>query len=192
MHYEPRIELYSEGHLIQDWEDPTSQAARFDALIDNVPLQGCSLLDVGSGVGDLLSHLRRRRIVVDYTGIDILVKMVELARELHPERRFECVDLLRENPYARGAFDVVLCSGVFNLGGAGECAFACELVAVLADIADEYLVFNMLDANSPTRDPAYSYFKPEDVITWPGLAGMRVKVVRGYLSNDFTLVCVRS
>lgn len=188
-HYEPRIERYSEGHMILDWEDRESQRARFETLCAAVELEGRSLLDVGCGVGDLAGYLNERGLSVTYTGVDILSKMIRIARRMHPERTFVCADLTSDNPFSPNSFHTVFCSGVFNLGGAGEHEFVRTLIGILKKIARRHLVFNMLDASAPAPDPAYTYYDPDDVVGWDELRGTRARVIKGYLPNDFTVVC---
>ena len=114
-HYEPRLRALRESYEILDWASPVTQEARFAVLADNVDLPGKSLLDVGCGLGDLWAYLRRRRVEVEYLGVDILEKMVAAARQRHPEARFEQADIFGADTYEPAAFDVVFCSGAFNL-----------------------------------------------------------------------------
>ncbi len=191
-HYEPRLEAYDEGYAIHDWESRDTQRLRFDVLIEHASLGGARLLDVGCGVGDLYEYLRCvRGIEVDYVGVDILEAMVGAAKQRHRDAQFYCADLIESNPFEPRSFDVVYCSGTFNLSIEDHEAFAVSMLSVLTTLFRERLVFNMLDTESPDRDSRYCYFDPRQVVEWEVLRPFQPTVVSGYLKNDFTVVCTR-
>ena len=82
-HYEPRIDTARTHHEVLDWASEASQRARFDIFANRVDLRDKSLLDVGCGLGDLLTYLGARGVQVHYTGVDLLEKMVQAARRNH-------------------------------------------------------------------------------------------------------------
>ena len=73
-----------------------------------------SLLDFGCGAAHLLQHLQAAGIDnIDYAGLDLLPKFVELARRKFPAHTFYCADLL-EDAEALPRFDYVVMNGVFT------------------------------------------------------------------------------
>ena len=190
-HYYPRLEKYRETHEILDWENRKAQFARFRVLIENVNLEGKTVLDVGCGCGDLFDMLNDEGISTRYTGIDILEGMVEKARELHSDGRFLCGDIFRDSSACEESYDVVFTSGIFNLNLGNNMEFFLSAVTRFSEIAREYLVLNLLDESSPDRDNRYFYFNPEDTAIKIEKHGWDVKIIKGYLDNDFTLVCRR-
>src|ERR1035437_573967 len=83
-HYEPRLDGNLPHHAMLDWASAESQLARFQIFARNVPLQDKSLLDVGCGLGDLLTYLDSLGLRVRYTGLDLLGKMGPAAKHNHP------------------------------------------------------------------------------------------------------------
>ena len=81
-------------------------------LLDHVPLEGGSLLDVGCGLGDLYGFLKREGVACDYTGMDILPAMVEQARTSWPEGRFMVGDVRSEDLFPRSPSTMVSASGI--------------------------------------------------------------------------------
>ncbi len=186
LHYEPRIRLYSEGYEISDWESRDCQRRRFEVLTETVGFSGASLLDVGCGSGDLYRYLvEEKGIDVDYTGVDILQGMIDTARCRHPGGRFIRADIAVEE--IPGEYDVVFCSGVFNLDSGGGEEPHRRLVRRMTDIAGRDVVFNMLDERSPCREKRYRYFRPDKVLEWPEVARHEPRIITGYLNNDFTV-----
>lgn len=97
-----------------------TQKMRFEAFVTNHDLNGCSILDVGCGVGDLLKHIRRRGINCDYSGFDISPEMVKICRGKFPGVDFECGNF--DNWNSRRQFDYTIAIGIHNikLDGARE------------------------------------------------------------------------
>ncbi|MBI9103012.1 MAG: methyltransferase domain-containing protein [Spirochaetales bacterium] len=187
-HYYPRLEEFEETHKILDWESREAQFARFRVLTENIDIANKSLLDVGCGCGDLFQMLKEDGIDVNYLGVDILPAMVEKASELHKDGQFLCVDLFKDKSFCTRTFNLVFTSGIFNLNLNNNMEFFQSALIKFSEIADEYLVINLLDEGSPDRDDNYFYFNPENAAAMVQGHGWDVEIVRGYLSNDFTLI----
>lgn len=196
-HYEPRIGTGRENFDVLDWASVASQKARFAVLAGSVELDGKSLLDVGCGLGDMLAFLQSQGIEIDYTGIDLSWKMVQEARRLHKDAKFFCGDLFTgerqpcENPVARATFDIVYCSGVFNLNLGNNRQFLPGAVGRLMLLADQYVVFNLLHRGTPHQDDDYAYYDPDEVLAGIAEDRWENRLVEGYLPNDFTVICRR-
>jgi len=187
-HYNPRLDKYEETHKILDWESQDAQLARFKILLDNVDLNGCSIIDVGCGCGDLFGLLKDQGIEVDYTGVDILPGMIEKAQSLHGDGTFLCGDLFGGESFCVDQFDVVFTSGIFNLNLGNNEAFFNAALPVLNSHAKKALVINLLDEKSPDRDDTYFYFDPREVVKKIEALGRTVTLIDDYLANDFTII----
>ena len=187
-HYEPRLSACSEHFDMLDWADAASQLARFEVLARQVDLRNKSLLDVGCGLGDLWGFLRDRRLRVDYTGVDILERMVQTAREAYPDGRFVAADV-----FAGGLdpkrFDVTFCSGVFNLNLGNNRQFLQAALSRLLELTGEVVVFNLLHERTPRRYDHCFYYNPADVSQLVRGLGCHSQIVDDYLPNDFTILC---
>jgi SAM-dependent methyltransferase len=191
-YYEPKLADNVPDYAKLGWESADAQKNRFNAFIDNVNLEGLSLLDVGCGLGNLLEIITERGISVRYTGIDILPKMIQCANEKELEGSFHCLDIFSENPFGDDSFDVVYASGIFNLNLGNNREFFTDALCRLAHIAKKYCAFSLLDYRSPDRDDTYFYFSPPDVIQTIETLGCRprkVHIIEQYLKNDFTVIC---
>ena len=189
-HYAPRISANLENYDVVDWASPQSQEKRFGVLADNVDLDGRSLLDVGCGLGDLWDYLRRRRVRVAYTGVDLLEPMADAARQRHPDQRFLPANIFAENVFRPESFDVVFCSGIFSLDLGNNREFLAAALPRLLDLARECVVINLLHqraAHGP-RD-AYFHFDPKEVLAMARPFPCEVRILDEYLPNDFTVIC---
>jgi len=188
-HYEPRIKPDRPSYDVHDWSDPISQQTRFDILIQEVPLAGKSLLDVGCGLGDLLDYLRVCSLEVDYTGVDLLPQMIKTARRLHPAGRFLTADIFRRNPFGNAKFDVVFCSGVFNLKLGNNDEFLRRAIGRLTRLAGQAIVINLLHHRSNSRHDHCHYYDPRQVNDIVRRLGWSCRIRDDYLPHDFTAVC---
>ena len=188
-HYRRRITPRRENYDILDWASAESQQARFAVLGREVDLAGRSLLDVGSGLGDLWAFIKDHHIDVDYTGVDILEEMVGAAERMHPDATFVQADIFADDPFGDKRFDVVFCSGVLNLNLGNNRRFLPVAVARLLHFAREAAVFNLLHVRQAGSDKTYFYHDPADVMSLLGGLDCRLRMVDDYLPNDFTVVC---
>ncbi|MCK4603030.1 MAG: class I SAM-dependent methyltransferase [Phycisphaerae bacterium] len=188
-HYEWRISRLRENHDILDWADAESQAARFSVLVENVDPDGKSLLDVGAGLGDLASFLEQRKISVGYTGVDLLEKMVAEARRRHPDAKFLCADVFTNDCFKPGSFDVVFCSGIFNLNLGNNLLFLPGAIRRLLGLSRDWVVFNLLHKRAAHREEKYFHYDPAEVLAILEPLPCQMRIIDDYLPNDFTLIC---
>ena len=188
-HYEHRISPGRASYDVLDWATAASQHRRFEVLAENVPLPGKSLLDIGCGLGDLAAFLDARALAVEYTGVDVLTRMVDACRQRFGDRRFVRADLFAGDDVPGGTFDVVYCSGAFNLDLGNNLAFLARAVRRMLALSREHVAFNLLHARSPCQEGGYFFYDPAEVVALlPPEAG-EVRVLEDYLPNDFTVLC---
>ena len=84
-----------------------------DFILDSIDEQSY-ILDVGCGVGDLLSEVRRHRPKASFFGLDFSQKAVEAASASFPDGCFLHHVIEQSLPYPSGSFDVVLCTDVLE------------------------------------------------------------------------------
>ena len=104
----------SDSQLV-GWGNPTIQRVRFQILSEIGDLQGRSVLDVGSGFGDLHTFLTDQCDISigRYLGLDITPDIISMARERHPDLEFRQEDLLL-SPIGKEEFDYVFISGTLS------------------------------------------------------------------------------
>lgn len=188
-HYDPRISPKRANFEVLDWSDAASQRARFRVLVENVNLAGKTVLDVGSGLGDLLGYLKQQNIPIVYTGVDIVEQMVEAAKQQHPDGHFICGDIFSEELLSPGSFDVVFCSGIFNLNLGNNLRFLPKAISRMLLLSREYLVFNCLHKRMATETGSYFYYDPMEVRKMLEPLGCEFRILDDYLPNDFSVVC---
>jgi SAM-dependent methyltransferase len=119
-HYEACLAAHGDSHLGVDWPKEEDTRTRHEVMLELIPdlrlphPEPCSLLDLGCGCGHLLEHLRNTaRPWIDYVGLDISERFVDLCRTKFPDRTFHRADLLEGHDFLP-EFDYLVCNGVFT------------------------------------------------------------------------------
>ncbi len=183
------------------WSSREIQYRRFEVLAGVMqrvtPATSCpSLLDVGCGFGDLKQYLDDRRIAVDYHGIDLSPDMVRSAGYQVPGIRVGQGDLFDLAPEP-GSYDFVFLSGALNEvvddPPAQRGDYARETLRQMYRTCRYATAFNLLDARhewTASRGDLQS-FDPGDILAYCRTFADEVRLVEGYLENDFTVYLMR-
>lgn len=158
--YDLLLKKHGSGPAVSQWS-PEGQLFRFQKLAEIGDLSGARVLDVGCGLGDFYTFLKQKFGSVNYTGIDIVDGLIHQARRLHPDARFECLDLTEEKLEER--FDYVLISGIFNNHIPDSDSFIRSMASVAYGVCDKAMGFNFISSHVSTRDKAMAYHDPAQV-----------------------------
>ena len=82
-------------------------------FLPRVLFPGAKVLDVGCASGGFFNIMRSYEPHIEYTGVDLSERAVELAKERYPEATFIVTEGF-ELFFANNTFDVVHCTSVFN------------------------------------------------------------------------------
>jgi SAM-dependent methyltransferase len=192
-YYEKNMDKGLPDHSILGWESKETQALRFDALVTNIDLNGMKILDVGCGTGNLVEHLTNKGIKTDYTGIDILQSMIDMANRKNLKAKFLNLDIFKTNPFGNDAFDLVYSSGIFNLNLDNNIEFLTKALVAFLGLSRKVVAFNLLNDSSLDKEDKYYYYKPAEIrklIEDRFVEEIKsVTIIEGYLHNDFTVIC---
>lgn len=190
------------------WESRAAQYRRFAVFAENVKLDNLSLLDVGTGLGDLYHFLTQGlHLSIDYTGTDILQKMIDLAK-LQAEQialpegvnarcAFFKTDVFAENQNENilqgRTFDVIYSSGIFNLNLGNNIEFLSSSFLKFASMAEKCFACSLLSETSTDKESEYFYYSKQNINdalkkvlnVFPDSS---YKIVTGYLQNDMTII----
>jgi SAM-dependent methyltransferase len=202
-YFENLLAKHGPNYLALDWNSPESQKLRFqvlqEMLIYGKKAANLSLLDLGSGLGDLYGFFKAEGLLtrnkISYQGYDISPKLVEAARKKYPDAKFAVKDILAERELPR--FDYVFCSGIFNIRTTDEAAHLEHVQSMLqraydlstCGVATNFLsegalpLCNLDDRNSGR----YYYFKPDETLNFCRSLGSRYILRHDYHPGDFTV-----
>ena len=192
MHYHRRrIGEFSIGTVkALGWTNEESQLQRFAALTEVGDLNHTSLLDIGCGHGDLKGYLDERFHGFSYIGIDQMPEFIAEARCLYGQRPncYFCQADFTEQQLPRT--DYVLASGVLSYRSKEQdCYFS--MIGKMYEAADKALVFNMLDVKNFPHHEFLLGHDSEKVLAFCKTLSPEVRLIKGYLEDDFTVLMYR-
>ncbi len=192
-YYENNMKDSAYDYQVLGWESQEAQEMRFEMLTSNIDLHGKRLLDVGCGLGNLLEHIHKKGLSVEYTGVDVLPEMIERAKRKNLGGDFIHVDIFKQNPFRDKSFDIIYASGIFNLNLGNNREFLNKALELFFKLSTQYVCFNLLHCKSPAKEDTYHYFCPEEALeiieAACGNCRPEVRIIEEYLKNDFTLMC---
>lgn len=71
-----------------------------------------SILDVGCGCAHLLTYCKRNKIEINYTGMDIMEKSIQIAQAKYPDVAFILGDITQME--CAPTYDYVICNGILT------------------------------------------------------------------------------
>lgn len=176
------------------YSERATQLARF-AVIGAFVQTGDSILDAGSGTGDLYAYLTQQRAGCEgpgicYLGIEQQAEFVNEARSRfagNAQCRFDHCDFTRAQ---LPQHDVVIACGSLNYRAPPGSDHRTTIGRLFA-AAGRLCVFNMLDSTRMFPGEVIVGHNPDEILAHCGAHCRHVAMVRGYLSYDFTIAMAR-
>lgn len=159
---------------------------RFAVFAEMLPLDGCSMMDFGCGMADFLGFVRDRGHDVQYTGIDINPRLIEVGQQRYPDAELMVADILA-TPLQR-RFDFAVASGVHNVKIADNDAFLRGSLDALWDCADRAVALNFLSDRVAWRTEDSHHHDPCAVLALCYEKTNKVVLRNDYMPFEFTVV----
>lgn len=116
-HYESCLEKFGDTHKGVDWPKQEDVDTRYRVMLELIkqPVEErVHLLDLGCGASHMYEYIVRNNMTdIEYSGLDLSPKFIELSRRKYPSQEFYCLDLL-ENADKLPRFDYMVMNGVFT------------------------------------------------------------------------------
>jgi SAM-dependent methyltransferase len=116
-HYEACLARYGDTHLGVDWPKALDAETRYRVMLELIPTRrppAVKLLDFGCGTSHLYEHIVASGATgIEYVGLDLSAKFVEVSRKKFPKNHYVCADILEE-PEAVPTSDYIVMNGVFT------------------------------------------------------------------------------
>ena len=183
-HYEACLERHGDTHLGVDWPKAEDVETRHRVMLDVIRRRDgdpVRLLDFGCGASHLYEYVRKHGISgIEYSGLDISPRFVELSQSKFPEVRYWCADIL-DDDIVLPKFDYAVMNGVFTerVGMTFEdmLEYFKQVIRRVFQLVDDGLVFNVM-SKQVDRERDDLFHLPFDV-----LAGF----LTSEISRDFAL-----
>ena len=183
--YENKLQKYEEGHKVLNWGSKDSQITRFNILSKINDLNGCSVLDVGCGIGDFYLWLKNKNIEVEYYGIDISAKMIKKASTKYPEVFFKLCDLFIDHEKLINT-DYVFASGIFNRKIEQHDEFVKRMIEIMFQKSNYGIGFNILSNRARFKENNSYYADAQSMFYFCETVANRVVMNHDYMEHDVT------
>lgn len=155
-HYENCLDKYGDNHLGVDWPNKEDANKRYKVMLDIIKFnedyyKKVSLLDFGCGTSHLLDYVQENKIKnIDYFGLDISEKFIDVAKGKYPNNIFYCLDIL-DTEISLNNFDYIIMNGVFtekNSMTTNEMwQYFIKVIKIIFTKANKGLAFNVMSKN---------------------------------------------
>lgn len=191
--------LYSPRSL--SYNSLESQITRFKILSEIVnSLDNCSILDVGSGLGDFYHFLNKTYKNIDYTGCEITPEFCNQSKIKYPHIKAICDDFL-EYDFDK-TYNFVFCSGALNIQMPNHMEYLHQAITKMYQLCTVGISFNLpsnfseLAKSNPAidfshQDVKIAYVDPTEIFKFCKELTSRVTLRHDYMSHDFTIYMYR-
>lgn len=159
---------------------------RYEMLLSGWPAGTASVLDVGCGFGDMAQYCQESgRGDWRYTGIDIVLALIEEGKRLRPDVDLRVHDMDAEG--LPGGYDVIVASGVFSHRLKDNMAFVARAFELFAGAAKTGFAANFM---SPVADVRYDhlfYPDPGEVFDLARRHSKRIAIRHDYMPFEYTV-----
>jgi SAM-dependent methyltransferase len=182
--------LKSHGATIQALASGSDERRniRFNILTEVGVQEVDSVLDLGCGFGDYRTYLKKKNIVVKYTGVDINPNIIEIAKRNFPGEDFRVADIQEDSIEQ---FDYIVSTSSFNLKLANEnnYEFIENLLISNYRIARKGIAIDFLTSyvDFQGNPEAAFYYEPEKIFSIAKKISKRVSIRHDYPLFEFCL-----
>jgi SAM-dependent methyltransferase len=150
-HYEDCLLKYGDSFRGVDWPNEKDALTRYKVMLDIIKEKESthSILDFGCGLGGMLEYINKQPFSdsIQYTGLDISSKFIEVATKKFPGQKFIEMDIL-ESDQGPGTYDYILMNGVFTekrqLSEDDMWAYFTDMIERVYRFAEKGIAFNVM------------------------------------------------
>lgn len=161
------------------------QDIRFKVMSEIGDLNNQKILDIGCGFADFYAYLKKKKVKVNYTGIDICAPFIDICRQRFPEASFEVGDI--ESLDLKGHFDYIVSSQTFNnkLKFADNEKVIRFVITKSFDLCKKGVAIDMMTKYVDFEEDRLYYYKPEKIFRFCKTLTKRVALRHDYPLFEF-------
>lgn len=186
--YDARLAEFGYSPRSLGWNKPKEQL-RYHVLLDYWKLDKeppAKLLDFGCGFGDLYGFAKERGLRVDYHGVDINPKLIEVGSKTYPEAQLSTGDPVNDGFDCD--YDIIVASGAHNYALADNDSYVKRTFELFAKHARRGFAINFLSNRVNFRRPENYYAAPEAILGLALRYSSRVLLRHDYMPFEFTVI----
>ena len=184
--YESLLKKYKKGFRTLNWGSSKSQIRRFKVLAEIGISSGDKVLDVGCGLADFYNWIKKNKLKIKYTGLDITPGMIKKSKKKFPKINFiqgtiDHLNIMSQN------FDYIIASGIFVYIKNNPDKYMKKTISKMYSLSKKGIAFNSLSSFSLKKDKNEFYANPSDMFNFCKNLSSRVVLRHDYHDNDFTI-----
>ena len=170
------------------WGSRESQSLRFKYLTKDFDLSGKTILDVGCGLGDIITHLNAMKIQnYKYLGLDISQNMISRCRELHSQKNVKFFHgTIFDHDF--DDIDVSILSGALSYRYANAVSNAQATMKKMFHMSCDGVALNFLSTRVDYQLHKNQHYNPSEVLFWGLDLTNNVNLYHDYPLYEFTIV----
>ena len=187
--YQSSYKKYGTGPRALKWRSEKAARQRYEQIVADINFNKKSILDVGSGFGDIAAHIAKKSDTFTYTGIDLVPEFVKEAKKKYSKHNFLVGDYFKQP--LKKKFDIVICCGALNGNYKDNLGFRKKAIKTMFNHTKECLVFNMSGRHPKPKTARLSnvwFADSKSIFNYCKTLSGRVLLKEDYHSNDFTIV----
>ena len=144
------------------------QEMRFKHLIDCAEITSSdSILDVGSGLGNFLTYIRKKKLQCNYTGIDFYEDFINISKKKYSKdknSKFIKFDIC--NKKINKKYDWVVLSGTFNDRHKNSKSEMIKILKKMFKASKKGIIFNSLSKYVDYEEKSLFYSYPDKIFNF--------------------------
>ena len=166
------------------WGCKEDQLERFRVIEEHCDLRGKTIMDIGCGFSDLLTYLNKKKINVNYIGVDIVPDFILYSKKHFPMHQFYNLNIMTRSKELPKA-DILISLGVINfrLDFIPNFEYTKLYITNAFELTKKILIVDFLsnyrNLNYRKEDFVY-YHSPEKIFKFAMTLTQNVRIIHNY------------
>lgn len=161
-HFKQLYKIHGDSPKSVHWADVKTQEKRFEILLE-IDDDIKSLVDVGSGLGDMYQYMQSRGFNGRYCGTDFVEEFIEASRRKFNSPNVEFVLNDLKNDDLPIGYDYLVLSGVFNNKSENNEDFMLNTIHKMFSVCNKGVAFNAMSTYVDYYDDFLYYTNPLEI-----------------------------
>lgn len=173
------------------WPNKERQHLIFEAFINNIKLKNMKILDLGCGFCDFYHFLKSKNINVEYYGVDISSKMINISKNKEENKEIyeniKCTDFL-DSSYNIKDIDYIIIIGTFNANYHNNWELITKTIDKAFKMCNKGVAFNLISTYVDFQEDYLYYTDPAKIIDLCKKYTHFVNIINDYHKFEYLVV----
>ena len=170
------------------WPNIKRQELSFEAFYNSTNLNNTKILDIGCGFCDFFYYLKNKNVNVDYTGIDISDKIIDIAKSIKRNEEIldniKLIDFLDIN-YNVDDIDYIIICGTFNANYGNNWEFISKTIDKAFKCCNKGVIFTLITTYVDYKEDYLFYTEPSKILNLCKKYTPYVNIINDYNKYEY-------